>query len=97
MNEKLKKIRDELATEFMKCPHTGVDAQYCLCCTRDEDSHKEGFTAAEPHIRQDERERVLNLMKDKCRYVTNEEEFYFRISSQWLEAELKKMDEANND
>ena len=81
MNEKLKKIMDELANKFMECNHTGVDAQYCMCNLKEEDSFLEGFMAAIPHGR----EEILDLVEEICADESRE----------LVEKELKKMDESN--
>jgi len=76
MNQKLEKIRDELA------------GKYSALNIHDQDNNaeafKQGWNSADPHIRQDERERTLQWMMSK----------YGIVVAQTLDEELKKMDEA---
>lgn len=73
MNEKLKKIRNE---EFNKYRQAIMPAPPAIV------HFDAGFKAAIPHIRQDERERVLERVK-----------YYALGVAEDVERELKKMDE----
>lgn len=59
MNPKLEKIRDELASKFRK---TLEKLSWCgrSDCER---AFIEGFNSAEPHIRQDEQEKILDILE----------------------------------
>lgn len=87
MNEKLKKIRDELGIQHAK--NIGVSDVIFNTTYTAHESFKQGFTAAEPHIRRDERERVL-------KYFNQPEFAVHKAWLEWLEGGLKKMDEAHD-
>lgn len=68
---------DELATEFY------IENLYREVSIRG--TFIKGFNSAEPHIRQDERERVLEIVRKGCGVA----------SAAYVEQELKRLDNVN--
>lgn len=89
MNEKLKKIRDELSNLYSNCANGKYSIANSLEWCISKSGFIEGFTAAEPHIRRDERERVLELLDRYLAYNLD----VISEPVKWLKNELKKMDE----
>jgi hypothetical protein len=84
MNEKLKNIRNK---EFDKYRQTMLSAPPAIV------HFDAGFQAAIPHIRQDERERVLKVVFDiQKKFGYGDKDFPEVVTD-----ELKKMDEVNKD
>jgi len=86
MNKNLKKIMDYEFTQYRQTlrnmlPHPPAVVHFDA-----------GFTAAIPHVRLDEREKILKLLEKKTKDIT--EEYGIEIHwADWIEQELKRMDE----
>lgn len=87
MNQKLEKIRDELAKKYSEKDDIDPPPYWNEL---KEIIYSAGWNAAEPHIRQDERQRIMEFLNTHKIFHDEFQEGYFKSL---LNTELKKMDE----